>query len=64
GCSTTPCTITSCSCLQQIISDTAQCICFPPSPCISGSTITPRPTTTISLTTLPSTTMNGTCQNL
>ncbi|CAF4401306.1 unnamed protein product, partial [Rotaria sordida] len=61
------CTISSCSCLQQIISDVAQCICFPPSSCISGSTITPSTTVSILATTsltLPlSIIMNGSCQN-
>ncbi len=44
ACSTINCTIASCPCLQQITSGVAQCTCFPPSPCISGSTITPRTT--------------------
>ncbi|CAF5054929.1 unnamed protein product [Rotaria sp. Silwood1] len=67
NCFTTSCTIPSCPCLQQIISDLAQCICFPPSSCISGSTITPKPTTSTSATTsltLPlSGILNGSCQN-
>ncbi|CAF4740393.1 unnamed protein product [Rotaria sp. Silwood1] len=67
NCFTTSCTIPSCPCLQQIISDLAQCICFPPSSCISGSTITPKPTTstlaTTSLTLPLSGILNGSCQN-
>ncbi|CAF1213556.1 unnamed protein product [Adineta steineri] len=63
GCLTTSCTTTACPCLEQITTGSAQCICFPPSSCISGSTITTRTTMPVSTTTLSSSaSMNGTCQ--
>ncbi len=39
SCSTSNCSITSCPCLQEIQTDIGQCVCFPPSSCVSGSTI-------------------------
>lgn len=44
GCLTTSCTTSACPCVQQVSTGTGQCLCFPASPCISGSTITPRTT--------------------
>ncbi|UJR31031.1 hypothetical protein I4U23_018540 [Adineta vaga] len=64
GCLTTSCLIPSCPCLQQITTGSAQCVCFPPSSCISGSTITPRTTTSIPVGIQPvSTSITGSCQN-
>ncbi|CAF1055170.1 unnamed protein product, partial [Didymodactylos carnosus] len=59
SCLTTSCN-NSCSCLQDIVTNVSKCECFPPSSCISGSTITTRPTFTAPLT---STMMNNTITN-
>ena len=56
ACSTTNCPITSCPCLQQIASSAAQCICFPPSSCVSGSTVIPRTNASTVTTTTTTTT--------
>ena len=59
GCLTTSCTTSGCPCLQQISTGAAQCFCFPASPCVSGSTITPRATTVTTASTFVSTANNG-----
>ncbi|CAF1005451.1 unnamed protein product [Adineta ricciae] len=66
GCSTTSCPIAACPCLQQITTGSGQCVCFPPSSCVSGSTVTPRISTTISVAggiSSVGTSLTGSCQN-
>ena len=66
GCSTISCPIAACPCLQQITTGSGQCVCFPPSSCVSGSTVTPRISTTASVAggiSPVGTSLTGSCQN-